>query len=74
MGSRIGIDVTIRSIENPRVEPESHYYNPVYSGLKDLSLDPIFLTDDVLLEIMAFVQNYRDNIMEEQMIRNVKWK
>ena len=30
VGNQLGLNVTAKSIENPRKEPEEHYYNPVH--------------------------------------------
>ena len=71
---QLGIEVTVRSVENPRIERESHYYNPAYSGFKDLGLDPTFLTNDVLTQFIEFVLRFKGNILERQIVRNVSWK
>jgi UDP-sulfoquinovose synthase len=47
VGSQLKLDVQIRPVENPRIEPEDHYYNPVHTGLLDLGLEPHYLTDEV---------------------------
>src|SRR5690606_23869803 len=46
-GQRLGINVRIKSVDNPRKEAEEHYYNPAHTGLLDLGLQPHVLTDDV---------------------------
>lgn len=66
-------NVEIKSIENPRVELEEHYYNPTYTGLKDLGLTPHYLTDEVLHEMFGVVERYKDNIQEHKIFRGIKW-
>src|ERR687887_1098006 len=44
-GKEHGLDVTIESIENPRVELEEHYYNAKHTKLVDLGLEPHFLSE-----------------------------
>jgi UDP-sulfoquinovose synthase len=39
---------TISKVENPRKEAEEHYYNPEHMGLRELGLEPHYLTDDVI--------------------------
>jgi UDP-sulfoquinovose synthase len=72
-GKNFGLEVQIRSIENPRKEAEAHYYNPRHTGLLDLGLEPNYLTDDVLARMMEFVLKHKKNINKEQIFRNVKW-
>jgi UDP-sulfoquinovose synthase len=43
VGKRLGFDVEIKCIENPRKEAEEHYYNPTYQGLKDIGVEPTLL-------------------------------
>ncbi|CAD0186283.1 hypothetical protein RUESEDTHA_03190 [Ruegeria sp. THAF57] len=73
-GKRLGLDVEIRNLENPRKEMEDHYYNPAHTGLLDLGLKPNILTDDVMDEMMQLTTRYKDRIVEEQIFRGVKWK
>ncbi|MCK4604712.1 MAG: NAD-dependent epimerase/dehydratase family protein [Deltaproteobacteria bacterium] len=73
IGKERGHNVEIKSIENPRVELEEHYYNPTYTGLKDLGLTPHYLTDEVLHEMFDVVEKYKDNIQEHKIFRGIKW-
>ena len=73
VGDQLGLKVTIKKIENPRLEAEEHYYNPAHTGLMDMGLEPHLLTDDVLAEMLKTVIQYRDNINEEAIFRGVKW-
>ena len=73
-GKRLGIDVTIKNLPNPRKEMEEHYYNPVHTGLLDLGLKPTRLTDDVMDERMTITLRYKDNIVDERIFRGVQWK
>jgi len=74
LGERLGYDVEVNSIENPRVEKEDHYYNPKYTGLLELGLKPHFLTDDVLEGFFRVVERYRDRINRDAIFRGIKWK
>jgi UDP-sulfoquinovose synthase len=73
IGKERGHNVEIKSIENPRVELEEHYYNPTYTGLKDLGLRPHYLTDEALHDMFEVVERYRNNIQEHKILRGVKW-
>jgi len=61
VGDARGLDVAIKSIPNPRVELEDHYYNPKYQGLKDLGVRPTLLTDRVMDDIFSIVDQYNLN-------------
>lgn len=73
VGHQRGHQVEVKSIENPRIEKEEHYYNPTYTGLKDLGLQPHFLTDEVLHGMFEVVERHKDNIHEHKIFRGVKW-
>jgi UDP-sulfoquinovose synthase len=73
VGHQRGHQVEVKSIENPRVEKEEHYYNPTYTGLKDLGLQPHPLTDEVLHGMFEVVERHKDNIHEHKIFRGVKW-
>lgn len=74
VGDRLGYNVKIEHIENPRIEKEEHYYNVHYTGLLDLGLKPHYLTDNVLEEIFKVVDRYKDRINKEAIFRGIKWK
>jgi len=72
-GNQLKLNVKIEHIENPRIEAEAHYYNPIHTGLLDLGLKPHYLSKEVLLEMMEFVIQYKGLINKDQIRRNVKW-
>ena len=74
VGNERGHKVEIKSVENPRVELEEHYYNPVYSGLKELGLESHFLTDEVLHFMFQIMEKHKEDIERHKIFRGVKWK
>jgi UDP-sulfoquinovose synthase len=72
-GEGLGLDVEVKSIENPRKEPEEHYYNPAHSGLLELGLKPHYMTDGMLSEMLEKVIRYRDRIDERKILPRVRW-
>ena len=62
VGEKMGYKVEIQHIENPRKEAEDHYYNPKYTGLLELGLEPHYLTDEVLEGMFRIVEKYKGNI------------
>ncbi len=73
VGRQLGLDVVVKSIANPRKEAEKHYYNPVHTGLLSLGLQPNFLTDEVLAQLMGVVLRYKNRIDPRKFVQNVKW-
>ncbi len=73
VGKQLGLRVRIKSIENPRREAEEHYYNPRYTGLKEIGLRPHLLTDDRLAEMLEFIKKYRNRINDHHILPTVKW-
>lgn len=73
VGKQRGHQVEVKSIENPRVEKEEHYYNPTYTGLKALGLQPHLLTDEVMHGMFEIVEKHKQNIHKHKIFRGVKW-
>ena len=73
VGRELGLEVEVRSVANPRVEAEDHYYNPAHTGLIGLGLEPHFLTDEVLGGMMRRVLKHKDRIDPRKIVMNVKW-
>ncbi len=73
VGKNLGLNVKVKRIKNPRKEKESHYYNPAHTGLLDLGLQPNYLTDKALEEMLSHVEKHKNNIHEHKIFRNTKW-
>lgn len=73
VGNQMDLSVEFRSVENPRIESEDHYYNPAHTGLLELGLKPHYLTDDVLAQMIEIVLKHKFNIQEHKIYRKVKW-
>ncbi len=73
VGQKLGLNVEIREVPNPRKEMEEHYYNPRHSGLTDLGLEPHLLTDDVMAEMLEFIIRNRNGISTHKIFNGEKW-
>ncbi|MBK5911242.1 NAD-dependent dehydratase [Rhodothalassium salexigens] len=73
VGGQMGLDVTVQNLANPRKEAEEHYYNPAHSGLLDLGLQPHYLTDEVMAEMLSLVRDHADRIDTGRILPRVKW-
>jgi UDP-sulfoquinovose synthase len=74
IGRRKGLDVAIDHLPDPRVEAEIHYYNAKHSKLLDLGLVPHNLSDVLLDSIMDVVVGYRERVIEQTLLPQVKWR
>lgn len=72
--SQLGLPVEIQHIANPRIEKENHYYNPKYTGLKDLGLNPHLLNDEVLQSIIKKIMVYKKDVCVDKVYPRAMWK
>jgi UDP-sulfoquinovose synthase len=68
-----GLKAEITRVENPRKEAEDHYYNPKHTKLLELGLEPHYLTDDIIDQMIVFALKHKAKIRPEQIFRKVKW-
>jgi UDP-sulfoquinovose synthase len=73
VGEKLGYEVRINHLENPRKEAEEHYYNPTYHGLIDIGVEPHYLTDEVMEGMFRIVESYKDNIRTDVIFKGIKW-
>ncbi|MCL4457697.1 MAG: NAD-dependent epimerase/dehydratase family protein [Nitrospirae bacterium] len=73
-GNRLGYNVEVRRYENPRVEKEDHYYNPTYTGLRELGLQPHHLNEETLDGMFEVVEQYKHRINHDAIFSGIRWK
>lgn len=73
VGNEMGLEVQIEAIPNPRKEPEDHYYNPENTGLLELGLEPNYMTDKVISNLLKDVKEYETEIDREKIMPRVEW-
>ncbi len=75
VGGRLGLDVTIRHIENPRVEAEEHYYHPDHQHLLDLGYQPTHDMEAELEVMLKDLMPHRDQIeaRKEANFPDIRW-
>ena len=73
VGKGLGLDVQIKSIENPRKEAEEHYYNPTYQGLLDIGVEPHYLTEEVMNGMFNIVINFKEAVRKDVIYKGIKW-
>jgi len=64
----------VQNLPNPRSELEAHYYNPAHTGLLAIGLQPHFLTEERLDEMMRLIVRYKSNIRADRIFNNVRWQ
>lgn len=69
----LGIRATKENIENPRLEAEEHYYNPVHTKLFDLGLSPTLLSDDTIGPMLEKISERKGQIQQEIIAPNCQW-
>jgi len=73
IGDELGFNVRVESVENPRIELEEHYYNPVYQGLVELGVKPHLLTREMMVSMFNEVAKHQANIREDVIFNGVRW-
>lgn len=73
-GDKLGYKIEVKTYENPRVEKEEHYYNPSYSGLKEIGLRPHYLTEDTVEGMFKVVEQFKERINRDVILMGIKWK
>ena len=73
-GRKLGMDVTLQHIQNPRLEKEEHYYNAKHTKLMDLGLKPNYLSDVLVDSMILKINKHKDRINKETVLPKVKWE
>jgi UDP-sulfoquinovose synthase len=73
-GKKLGLEVGVNHIPDPRVEAEEHYYNAKHSKLIELGLVPHLLSDSLLDSLMNIAMRYRDRVDTSMMMPKVNWR
>ncbi|HYL46119.1 MAG TPA: NAD-dependent epimerase/dehydratase family protein [Candidatus Limnocylindrales bacterium] len=71
---KMGFDVRVDHLPNPRVELEEHYYNVVHDHLLGLGLKPRLLSDELIDSMLKKIAEARHRIRMETILPHVSWK
>ncbi|VVC06050.1 GDP-mannose 4,6-dehydratase [uncultured archaeon] len=76
IGNKKGLNINIKSVENPRVEKEEHYYKADHEKLKKLGFKATRFIDDEISIMLDDLMMHKDRIKaKEEAIRQViKWQ
>lgn len=70
---KLGLQVAINHLPNPRVESESHYYNPRHQKLLDLGLQPHLLSDVLVDSMLIAIREHAHHIRHNAILPQVRW-
>ena len=73
-GNKLGLEVEVEHIPDPRVEAEEHYYNAKHSKLIELGLKPHLLSDSLLDSLMNIAMQYCDRVDTSVIRPRVNWR
>jgi len=73
-GKKIGLNVSIDHLPDPRVEAEEHYYNAKHTKLTDLGLKPHLLSESLLDSLVNIAVRYRSRIDASLLMPRVNWR
>jgi UDP-sulfoquinovose synthase len=72
-GAEVGLDVTVDHVDNPRVELEEHYYNPVHTKLLDLGLEPHYLSETLIESMFEILGRHKDRVIKDHIMPRTRW-
>jgi UDP-sulfoquinovose synthase len=73
VGERVGINVIIENVSDPRIEAEEHYYNATHTKLLELGLHPNLLTEEVVEHLIETIKRYKDRILLGPIAPKTRW-
>ncbi|MBG9980658.1 NAD-dependent epimerase/dehydratase family protein [Facklamia sp. DSM 111018] len=68
------LEAKVEHFENPRSEKEEHYFNAVYTALKDLGLQEHLLTDEVIADVFRLALENKDRLKKDNVMNSPSWK
>ena len=68
------IKAKIKHVRNPRIEEESHYYNPKNTSLISLGLKPVLFDNEQIKKIFKIVKKNINRINVDSLEPKIKWK
>jgi UDP-sulfoquinovose synthase len=73
-GTKLGLDITVDHLDNPRVELEQHYFYAKNTSLLSLGLQPHYLSDSLLDSLLNFALKYQQRVDKNQILPKVSWR
>jgi UDP-sulfoquinovose synthase len=73
-GGHLGYGVQVENLENPRVEAEEHYYNPVHTKLLDLGLQPSYLGEELVESMLHAIERHKERVIDSAIDPRTRWR
>jgi UDP-sulfoquinovose synthase len=73
-GKKLGMNVSIDHLPDPRVELEEHYYNARHTKLANLGLEPHLLSESLLDSLLNIAIRFREKIDTALLLPRVNWR
>jgi UDP-sulfoquinovose synthase len=73
-GKRMGLEVVVDHLPDPRVEAEEHYYNAKHTKLAQLGLKPHLLSESLLDSLVNIAMQHRDRVDPALLMPRVNWR
>jgi UDP-sulfoquinovose synthase len=73
-GKKLGLNVNIDHLPDPRVEAEEHYYNARHTKLTDLGLRPHLLSESLLDSMLNIAVQYQQRVDTTLLLPRVNWR
>ena len=73
-GKRLGLEVRVEHLPDPRVEAEEHYYNAKHTKLTELGLKPHLLSESLLDSLVNIAIQHRDRVDSTLFLPRVNWR
>jgi UDP-sulfoquinovose synthase len=70
----LGYEVEVRTVPNPRIEAERHYYNATNTKLLDLGLRPHHLGQELVRSMLRIIEHYKHRVIERAILPKTLWK
>jgi len=70
---KLGFESKIENIDNPRIESEDHYYNPIHTKLINLGLKPNKLSDVLIGSMLKKIIENKENINVKIINPIIRW-
>jgi UDP-sulfoquinovose synthase len=76
VANRLGLNTDVVHVENPRIEPENHYYNPRHEKLRRLGFRPTYKLEEELEIMLEDLSKYKDRVIAKKhvIMPKIHWK
>jgi UDP-sulfoquinovose synthase len=73
-GEHHGMNVRVDNVQNPRVEAEEHYYNPIHTKLPALGLKPTLLSENLIESTLVVIERFKDRVIPDVIAPSTAWR